>query len=315
MKSVILPISFWGALAAVTTLGTPACVPKKQLTQALYQRDSVQTLLDAQRTLGTLLRGERDSLQLLKDRLADETLRLGKDKDALQFQLDELNQAQRLLQQKYDDLSRTNLDQAARFNKAMEQKSKALQAQEALLKEREDRLTALQQQIAQQEANQKALLARIRKALEGFNSDELTAEMRNGNIYVSLSDKLLFKSGSATLDAKGKQALAQLATALNDNPELAIMVEGHTDPDPIRTDRFADNWDLSVIRATAVVRVLSKDYKVEPKRLTAAGHAEFFPVAPNDTPAGKARNRRTEIVIQPQLQDLFELIKPAQESK
>ncbi|MBX3102704.1 MAG: OmpA family protein [Bacteroidetes bacterium] len=311
MKSVILPISL---VALLGLWGGAGCVPKKQLTRALYQRDSVQLLLDAQRTAYAQLSTRQDSLQLLKDRLAEETLRLGREKDQLQADYDELKLAQETLNQKYTDLSRTNLDQAARFNKTMAQKTQELQDKEALLKEREDRLHALQKQIADQDARQKELLARIRKALEGFTSDELTAEMRNGNIYVSMSDKLLFKSGSAQLDTKGKQALEKLAQALNTHPELSILVEGHTDPDPIRTERFADNWDLSVIRATAVVRLLSADYKVDAKRLTAAGHAEFFPLVSNDTREGKARNRRTDIVIQPQLQDLFELVRQEPDS-
>lgn len=132
--------------------------------------------------------------------------------------------------------------------------------------------------------------------------------MKNGKVYVSLSDKLLFKSGSAEVEDKGKQALKKLSEVLNKNNEIDVEIEGHTDNIPIKTARYEDNWDLSVHRATNIVRILQEEYAVNAKRLTAAGKGEFMPKASNETAEGRAKNRRTEIVLSPKLDELFKLI-------
>jgi chemotaxis protein MotB len=148
----------------------------------------------------------------------------------------------------------------------------------------------------------------VKKALLSFNSDELTVEMKNGKVYVSLSDKLLFKSGSAEVEEKGMDAIKKLSDVLNKNSEIDILVEGHTDNKPIKTATFADNWDLSTARANTIVRLLVDAHHVEPKRLTAAGRSEFQPRANNETVEGRAKNRRTEIVLSPKLDELYKLI-------
>jgi chemotaxis protein MotB len=127
-------------------------------------------------------------------------------------------------------------------------------------------------------------------------------------VYVAISDKLLFKSGSAKVDEKGKEALGVLAKVLEKNPDLDIVVEGHTDSIPIKTERFADNWDLSVIRATSVVRILCTDFGIPPRQITPSGRGEYFPKAQNDTPENRALNRRTEIIIAPKLGEIFKAI-------
>ena len=123
-----------------------------------------------------------------------------------------------------------------------------------------------------------------------------------------MSDKPLFKSGSSTIEAKGVDALKVLADVLNKNNDIDILVEGHTDSIPIKTALFKDNWDLSVIRATSIVRILSEDYKVSATRVTASGKGEFFPKATNSTPEGRAKNRRTEIVLSPKLDEIMNLL-------
>ena len=144
-------------------------------------------------------------------------------------------------------------------------------------------------------------------ALLGFDENELSVEVKNGKVYVSLSEQLLFKSGSIKVDPKGKQALVKLAAVLNKNPETNILVEGHTDDDPIKSTAIADNWDLSVLRATSIVRIL-KDNKVDPKRIIAAGRGEHYPLDTNKTAAGKKKNRRTEIILSPKLEEIFKLL-------
>ncbi len=176
------------------------------------------------------------------------------------------------------------------------------------LRQREARLRELESMIRKQDSVLALLNASVKDALLGFNPDELTVEMKNGKVYVSMSDKLLFKSGDANVEAKGKEALKKLATVLNKNPDVMIAIEGHTDNVPIKTALYKDNWDLSAARSTNVVRLLSDEYKMDPHRLTASGKGEFFPVADNTTVEGKAKNRRTEIVLSPKLDELMKLI-------
>ena len=142
----------------------------------------------------------------------------------------------------------------------------------------------------------------------GFSSDELSIREENGKIYVALSDKLLFRSGSAQVDKRGKEALAKLAEVLNKQSAVDVSIEGHTDTKPIHTARFEDNWDLSVIRATSVVRILTKEYGVNPLQIVPSGRGEFLPVADNDTEEGRSKNRRTEIIIAPKLDKLYHII-------
>jgi chemotaxis protein MotB len=132
--------------------------------------------------------------------------------------------------------------------------------------------------------------------------------MKNGKVYVSMSDKLLFKSGQASVEDKGKDAIKKLAEVLIKNNDIDVAIEGHTDSIPIKTSVYKDNWDLSVARSTNIVRMLTEEFKVEAKRVTASGKGEFLPVASNATPEGRARNRRTEIVLSPKLEELFKLM-------
>jgi chemotaxis protein MotB len=140
-----------------------------------------------------------------------------------------------------------------------------------------------------------------------FKSNELTVTTKNGRVYVSLQESLLFPSGSAVVNPKGKEALGQLAQVLNTNPDINVLIEGHTDSIPIR-GRFEDNWALSVARATSIVRILTDTYGVDPTRVTAAGRSKYEPVDTNDTPEGRAHNRRTEIILEPKLDELMQLL-------
>ena len=201
-----------------------------------------------------------------------------------------------------------NYDQADQFGKALQEKSEELREQERLLMERERALRELQAIISRQDSITRRLNEVLRNALLGFNSDELSVEIKNGKVYVSLSDKLLFKSGSAAVEEKGKEALQVLADVLGKNPDIDILVEGHTDNVPIKTAQYKDNWDLSVARATTITRILTESYSISPKRVTASGRSEFFPKASNETADGKAKNRRTEIILSPKLDEIMNLL-------
>lgn len=209
----------------------------------------------------------------------------------------------------YNDLMNEKLSQAEQMNTALRLKSEALVEKERLLSEREIVLEDLQSKIARQDSITKRLNDIIRGALLGFKSDELSVEVKNGKVYVSMSDKLLFKSASAAIETKGLEAIKVLADVLNKNNDIDILIEGHTDNLPIRTAQYRDNWDLSVARATSIVRILVDEYKIDAKRLTASGKGEFSPRANNSTPEGRAANRRTEIILSPKLDIIMNLLK------
>lgn len=175
------------------------------------------------------------------------------------------------------------------------------------LAEQQRRLESLQGLLEQQKKNADALRQKMADALTKFTSNELTVSVKNGKVYVSLQESLLFPSGSAAVNPKGKDALGTLAGVLNSNPDINVNIEGHTDSIPIKS-RFEDNWALSTARATSIVRILTKDYKVDPIRVEASGHSLYDPVDSNTTPEGRARNRRTEIILSPKLDELYNLI-------
>ncbi|MBE0668627.1 MAG: OmpA family protein [Bacteroidales bacterium] len=246
---------------------------------------------------------EKDNAEL-KNNLTDLTER----KRELDGQFASLTGRYDELETTYNNLIDEKLSQAEQFNRTLKAKSDELTGKEILLSERERALLEMQKVVARQDSITRQLNNTLRNALLGFNSDELSVEIKNGKVYVSMSDKLLFKSGSSTVEEKGRDALSLLGDVLNKNMDIDILVEGHTDNVPIKTAIYKDNWDLSVARATSIVRILTSDYKVAPARMTASGKGEYFPRASNDTTEGRARNRRTEIILSPKLDELMQLL-------
>ena len=177
------------------------------------------------------------------------------------------------------------------------------------LKTREARLAELTKALADKDKAVADLKARVSKALLSFNSADLQVKLKDGKVYVSLSEQLLFKSGSTKVDPKGQEALKQLAAVLQEQQDVNVVVEGHTDNVPIRTGTagMSDNWDLSALRATEIARLLTTA-GVAPARVTASGRGQYVPVAPNDSPQNKAMNRRTEIILTPKLNELFQIL-------
>jgi chemotaxis protein MotB len=170
------------------------------------------------------------------------------------------------------------------------------------------RLKSLQGMIQAQKDVMLRLKNSISDALMNYKTDELSVYTKDGNVYVSLQEKLLFKSGSDVVDPKGKEALKSLAQVLNSTKDITVLIEGHTDNVPIKTNLFKDNWDLSTARATSIVRILTKDNGFDPNRITASGKSEFHPVKANDSAEGRAGNRRTEVILSPDLKELYRLL-------
>lgn len=177
------------------------------------------------------------------------------------------------------------------------------------VKSREAKLAELEKALAEKDAAVNALKAKVSNALLSFKASDLQVQVKDGKVYVSLSEQLLFKSGSTKVDPKGQEALTKLAGVLKDQRDVNVVVEGHTDNVPILkgTAGMADNWDLSALRATEIARLLTVG-GVQPERVTASGRSQYVPVAKNDSPQNKALNRRTEIILTPKLDELFQML-------
>ncbi|TRZ48009.1 flagellar motor protein MotB [bacterium] len=203
-----------------------------------------------------------------------------------------------------EELTSSQSENASVLNdlKILSSKSKMTIADQA------KRLENLQDIIQSQRDIMTNLQKSIAEALLSYSTDQLSVYIKDGKVYVSLEEKLLFKSGSDVVNPQGKEALKSLANVLNNAKDITVMIEGHTDNVPIHSKQFEDNWDLSTARATSIVRILTTDYGFDPKRITAAGRSEFQPVLTNETNEGRAGNRRTEIILSPDLKELYSLL-------
>lgn len=242
---------------------------------------------------------ERDSLSNRTGALEDTVARLKADIMRLHHEISDMQGTYNSLSDKYNALNNSYNASSTKVGEL----SNDLKKREARLKEVEDILR-------KRDEATNALKNKLQQALLGFQQNGLTVDIRNGKVYVSLTDKLLFPSGSIVIDARGKQALQQLAVVLNKETDINIAVEGHTDNKKVvNLGQIKDNWDLSVLRATSVARYLTEVEKVDPHRITATGKSEYQPVDPSDTPEALAKNRRIEIVLTPKLDELYNLIK------
>ncbi len=179
----------------------------------------------------------------------------------------------------------------------------------AQMSKKDEYIQHIQKAMTRKDSINLALGFQLKSVLkDGFNDEDIQVEVDKTVVYISIADKLLFKSGSATVSSDAKRVLGKVADVISAQPNLEVMVEGYTDNKPISTAGIKDNWDLSVKRATSIIRVLQKDFSIAPKRLIAAGRSEYKPLESNDTVEGRARNRRTRIVLMPQLEQFFDLL-------
>lgn len=243
------------------------------------------------------------------NQLVQDTTKLGK-------QLREAQNKYANLNQQYEYMLDNNsslMAASARENKALMDKLELLQtrlgAKEDSLQLREKRVNELEAAIARKDSAMNYLRNKIANALTGFEGKGLTIYTKNGQVYVSMENSLLFASGSYAVAKRGQEALTNIAGVLAENEDINILVEGHTDNDPYNgSGVIKDNWDLSVMRATAVVKILTQAASLSQDRITAAGRGEFLPLAPNDSAENKAKNRRTEIILTPDLSELAEIL-------
>jgi chemotaxis protein MotB len=228
----------------------------------------------------------------------------------LEKEVSRLKKDTTLMAEELRDLQRNYNTVDANYKKLKSNSSSEITKLSGDLAAREKRLKEVEEVLRKRDEATNALKEKLQQALLGFTKSGLTVEIKNGKVYVSLTDKLLFPSGSIIIDEKGKQALTQLANVLKQQPEINIAVEGHTDNQKINNlGQIKDNWDLSVLRATSVVRYLTENEKVESVRMTATGKGEFQPLGTNANADGRSKNRRIEIVLSPKLDELYNLIK------
>jgi chemotaxis protein MotB len=281
------------AVIASFMLLLAACVPLKKF-------NASQQALSSARYDSSLLANKVSNLQAA----------MAKSNADNQHQIDSLSGLLNDARNQIADLTKTINDQKHQIDDLT---TDAANRQALLSKSKQDlisqqaKLEHLQELMDKQKKAIEDIRQKMTNALVGFNSNELSVSIKNGKVYVSLQENLLFPSGSAVVNPKGKEALSKLATVLNQNPDITVDIEGHTDSIPIHA-KYQDNWDLSLARAASIVRILTGDYKVDPTRVIASGHSQYDPVQPNSTPEGRQLNRRTDIILSPRLDELYKLL-------
>lgn len=313
------------ALACVVLSLTTSCVSKK-----IYQdlenkyadlKKEHNALSDENTTLKTdknQLEADKNKLQTELDMTKAERDKLAADYAATKKSLDNLKASYAALEKDSNDALEANINKNRQLLAELEAKQKALVAeQDRLNKLKKDleasstRLAELEKMMADKDAAMKKLKETLSKSLKAFEGKGLTVTERDGKVYVSMENKLLFESGSWTVGAEGKKAVDLVGKVLGDNPDISVLIEGHTDNDKITGSiggGVENNWDLSTKRATAIVNILSANAKVKKENLTAAGRGEYAPLMSNETAEGKAKNRRIEIILTPKLDEISKML-------
>ena len=265
--------------------------------------------LDIMKTDSLQRAKEIDALQKSSRQLENRLQEMGTTMDALKKGSErEASKMMMQIQGIQDDL-RTRETELQKLSQEMTDKQRHLLAMEQELDKRNRRMAELERVISRQDSAVRALRNKVSAALVGLENNGLTISVRQGKVYVSLDEKLLFKSGSIVVDPAGVNALKRMAKILEQNPDISITIEGHTDNVPLTANAsMQDNWDLSVKRATSIVRILLQNGNIAPERLTAAGRGEFIPVDAANTPSARQKNRRTEIILMPKLDELYQML-------
>jgi chemotaxis protein MotB len=313
------------------------CVPAKQfeeLQQSARKCEEERELLKEENknltVSNTELKSKTAQLKEQIDRLQKDSLEKTTKLHSIEIKYDKLNKQYSQLQESQDQLLSGNINETKKLLKELQntqaeiiekedelrklednlrsERSK-LNAYKKELEEKNARLVELESVLHRKDSVVNVLKDKVSRALIGFSDEGLAVDIRNGKVYVSLEEQLLFRSGSTVVDPKGVSALKKLADVLGKNPDINIMVEGHTDDVPyIPGEAIKDNWDLSVKRATAIVRILMENPNIDGGRIIAAGRSKYAPVDPQKTSEARRKNRRTEIILTPKLDELFKIL-------
>jgi len=311
------------SLILLVTLLSTSCVSKKIYTDL---EDKYADLKKENRRLSddnsriktelTQTKNELAKLQMEYDKTYSQRNMLQGEYDAIKANLANLKNSYDALEKNSSAAIAENSKKNRELLAQLEAKEDALAAENARLEKlnqqlesRSQRVAELESVIASKDAEMTKLKNAVSKALTNFEGNGLTVEQRNGKVYVSMENKLLFESGSWAVGSQGKQAVEQLGEVLAENPEIAILIEGHTDNVPYKGNaHLSGNWDLSTKRATAIVNILRENPEINPENLTAAGRGEHAPIASNETSEGKAKNRRIEVILTPKLDEISKLL-------
>lgn len=314
-----------------------SCVPVKQYTEMKSKVDSCQkandALKDENRSLTVDINELDGKIVALQKKIFDleqESEKIKKEKQIISDQKEILDRSQRELENQINrikdgsseeitkllgELQTLQSDLQERENRVkaseleLTNKEQKLQAALEQSKSQQAKLLELQEAISKQQGSVNELKGKLANALRGFYNQGLSVNEKNGKVYVSLEEQLLFQSGSYSVDPKGQEALKSLSEVLANNADINIMIEGHTDDVPLNgSNQIKDNWDLSVMRATSVAKIILNNKKIDPKRITAAGRGEFFPLVVGKTPEARKKNRRTEIILTPNLTEVFKIL-------
>lgn len=299
MKKVLLVLT----LIIMASSLNSCFVSQSKYDYAIFQRDSLQNKVDS---LNTVIK-ERDSkIDELKNRIVV----LDNDVSTLKQTMNRLENEMLNAKENYLKLKSTASNETQSYMNQIEEQQKKIAQLQKQIAEKEGKIADVLRQLNAREAKMKELREKIEKSLLGFKESGLSVYVKDNKVYVSLSNQLLFASGSTQIDKKGQEALKNLADVLNTQSDINVLVEGHTDNQAVTgTTRFKDNWELSVLRATEVVKYLTVDGAVDATRVTASGRGEYFPIEAGDSKEVRAKNRRTEIILSPKLDILFEMIK------
>ena len=314
-----------------------SCVPTKEFSELSKKTNSLQGERDELMKENEQLTVDNREMNGRIEKVESQQARLVQDSIRIYRKIDELEKEKTALERKYIDLEsaheallRGNERETRRLLNDLQTTQEDLTTKARLLKELELSVNQQKQDVTRLNAELEARNARLMEmeamlyekdrvlddlrtkvadALMGFEGQGLTVTRKDGKVYVSLDEKLLFKSGSTSVDPNGVKALQQLAVVLGNNPDINIMIEGHTDDVPFRKgSSIKDNWDLSVMRATSIVRIMMANPNIKPTNITVAGRGEFLPVDSADTPEARRKNRRTEIILSPDFAEIFRIL-------
>lgn len=304
------------------------CVTQKEYARVLdqYLNSEIEKkaqMLECDSIKRAILK-ENSDFKYQLEKLMDKSAELVTQKDSLKNVIDGLNTQYSSSQQEYLQKLKTAADKDQKTNADLIQMQLDLEKQKfdldkkesdlkkltADLSLRETKIAELEKLLSDQKLQSEQLRDAIKKALTDFSAGELSVYTKDGKVYVSMSDKLLFKSGSTLVESKGVEALGKIADVVKKNPDIQVNIEGHTDNVPYASNGglLKDNWDLSLMRASSVLHIMTDKYKVNAKQIIGSGRGEFFPIESNATPDGRAKNRRTEIILTPKIDQLFNLI-------
>ncbi|CDF80966.1 OmpA/MotB family protein [Formosa agariphila KMM 3901] len=304
-------------------VATTSCVAPRVYKDLETRHDALkqenQSLMDENAELSaakTQLEGDLAELQTNYDKTLAQRDRLQNDFDALKSNHQHLQDSYEALEKNSSESIAKNVQQNRELLAQLEAKEQALAAENNRLEElkkelqsRSNRVAELERVIAEKDATMLALKDAISRALTDFEGQGLTVEQRDGKVYISMENKLLFSSGSWAVGTEGRRAVEQLGSVLSVNPDIAVLIEGHTDDVPYKGNgQLSGNWDLSTKRATAIVNILRENKGINPENLTAAGRGEYAPIASNSTAEGRAKNRRIEVILTPKLDEISKLL-------